>query len=72
MPRDHHPLAFEGAVNQLRQLVLGLCNAMGAHKSNIAIGWPFCPVRVSGAMKNSSGSFALIPIGWLTNKRGAI
>ena len=72
MPRDHHPLAFEGAVNQLRQLVLGLCNAMGAHKSNIAIGWPYCPVRVSGAMKNPSGSFALIPIGWLTNKRGAI
>jgi hypothetical protein len=30
MPRDHHPLAFQGAVNQLRQLVLGLCNAMGA------------------------------------------
>ena len=45
MPGDHHPLAFEGAVDQLRQLVLGLCNAMGAHKSNIAIGWPFCPAR---------------------------
>ena len=42
MPGDHHPLAFEGAVDQLRQLVLGLCNAMGAHKSNIAIRWPFC------------------------------
>ena len=45
MPGDHHPLAFEGAVDQLRQLILGLCNAMGAHKSNIAIGWPFCPAR---------------------------
>ena len=57
MPRDHHPLAFEGAVNQLRQLVLGLCNAMGAHKSNIAIGWPFCPVRVSGANEKFIGFF---------------
>ena len=37
MPVDHHPLAFEGAVDQPLQLVLGLCNAMGAHKSNIAI-----------------------------------
>jgi len=58
MPRDHHPLAFEGAVNQLRQLVLGLCNAMGAHKSNIAIGWPFCPVRALGNPERQSVSRA--------------
>src|SRR4051794_22753263 len=37
MPRDHHALSFEGAIDQLRQLILGLGNAMGAHKSNIAI-----------------------------------
>ena len=38
MPGDDHALAFERAVDQLRQLILGLCNTMCAHKSNIAIG----------------------------------
>ena len=51
MPGDHHPLAFEGAVYQLRQLVLGLCNAMGAHKSNIAIRWPFCASSDAGNLR---------------------
>ena len=58
MPGDHHPLAFEGAVDQLRQLILGLCNAMGAHTSNIAIGWPFCParkIRTFGGTRRTSG-----------------
>jgi hypothetical protein len=54
MPGDHHPLAFEGAVDQLRQLILGLCNAMGAHKSNIAIGWPFCRARTPGDLGRRS------------------
>ena len=55
MPSDHHPLAFQGAVDQLRQLILGLCNAMGAHKLNIAIRWLFCPVRDAVSLDGRSG-----------------
>jgi hypothetical protein len=56
MSGDHHPLAFEGAVDQLRQLILGLCNAMDAQKSKRAIGWPFCPVRTPGNLGRRSVS----------------
>ena len=67
MPGDHHPLAFEGAVDQLRQLILGLCNAMGAHKSNTAIGWPFCPARKVRILWRGGAGFTGLHFGRLGN-----
>lgn len=46
MPRDHHALAFQGAINQLREPILGFDDAMLAHTGKVAIRWLFCKPRV--------------------------
>src|SRR5437764_4910271 len=38
-------LSVEGAVDQVRQPVLGFGYAVGAHATNMVIGWQNCPVR---------------------------
>ena len=36
MPRDHHALSFEGAIDQLRQLILGLVSTAERFQASVA------------------------------------